>query len=248
MLLAPDQSDGQAPAQLAPGGLVPDAAVEAGSQHVQLGFAHRAFEAEHEAVVEVGRVVEPVAVADEGVGHPAQVQQSIPVGVVAGQAGDFQAQHDAHMAQGDIGGEAGETTPGGHPRPRQAEVLVDHDDRLPCPAQLDRPFHQGVLAVGRLPVAFQLRRSRLANVDHGVAAQMRRLGLLTHRRSSLVRKATGSGLRFVAGAGSRPPRPAGADRRPGGSPASRTGAANPSGPAKAHRRVRCARTGHRAGR
>jgi len=48
--------------QLAPARLVQDAAAPAGSQHVQLGFAHRSLQAEEQAVVEVRRIVETVLI------------------------------------------------------------------------------------------------------------------------------------------------------------------------------------------
>ena len=45
--------------------------IEAGPQGVQLGLAHRSLQAEHEPVVEGSRVVEPVRIADQGVGERA---------------------------------------------------------------------------------------------------------------------------------------------------------------------------------
>jgi hypothetical protein len=75
---------------------------------VQLRLGYRALEAEHEPVVERLGVIQPVVVADDGVGDRAQVQQPIPVGVVAGQPACFQAEHQPDAAEGDLGGQAGE--------------------------------------------------------------------------------------------------------------------------------------------
>jgi hypothetical protein len=72
-LLAPHQGDRQRTAQLAAGGLVSDPAVQAGAQHMQLGLAHRALQSQHQPVVEQPRMVEPVAVSEQGVGHPGQI-------------------------------------------------------------------------------------------------------------------------------------------------------------------------------
>jgi hypothetical protein len=69
--VAPHETDWQAPAQLAAGGLVADASLEAGAQDVQLGFTHGALESEDQSVVEQGRVVHAVGIADQGVGHAA---------------------------------------------------------------------------------------------------------------------------------------------------------------------------------
>ena len=54
------------------------------------------------------RMVDAVGVGDQRVGHPGQVQQPVPVGVVAGQAGDLQRQHDPHLPEPDLGGQLGE--------------------------------------------------------------------------------------------------------------------------------------------
>jgi hypothetical protein len=50
-------------------------------------------------------VVDPIGVADQGVGQAAEIEQAIPVGVVAGQARDLQAEHDTDMAQRHLRGE-----------------------------------------------------------------------------------------------------------------------------------------------
>ena len=86
-----DQPDRQRHLQLAAAGLGPLAADEAGPDEVQLGLAHGALQAEQQPVVEVGRIVEPVLVADQCRRHGTNLQQPMPVGVVAGQPGDLQA-------------------------------------------------------------------------------------------------------------------------------------------------------------
>ena len=112
--LAPHEPDRQAPAQLASGGLAADSAFQPGAQHVQLRLAHRALQAKHQPVVERPRVIQAIAVADQRVGDGAQVQQPIPVGVVAGQAADLQAQHQPDVAEGDLGGQTGKPRTVGH--------------------------------------------------------------------------------------------------------------------------------------
>ena len=68
---------------------------------MQLCFAHRAFQAEQQAVVEVARIVEPVLVEDEGLGQGADLEQAMPLRGVAGQPRHLQAKHDAHLAHAD---------------------------------------------------------------------------------------------------------------------------------------------------
>jgi hypothetical protein len=65
---------------------------------VQLGLAHGALQAEHQPVVELGRMVDPVRVRDQRVGQRGQVEQLVPVGVVAGQPGHLDPEHDPDLA------------------------------------------------------------------------------------------------------------------------------------------------------
>ena len=74
---------------------VHDAAAQPGAQQMEFGPAHRALEAEKQPVVEVAGAVEAVFVEDQGVRQGAQFQQPMPVGAVARQPGDFEAEHDA---------------------------------------------------------------------------------------------------------------------------------------------------------
>ena len=62
--LAPDQSDRQAAAEFSARRLVADAAVEASTKDMELRFAHRALQAEQEAIVEQRRVIHAVRVAN----------------------------------------------------------------------------------------------------------------------------------------------------------------------------------------
>jgi hypothetical protein len=97
VVVAPHEADRQAPPQLAAGRFVADAPFEAGAEDVQLSFTHRALEAEDQPVIEQRRVVHAVGITDQGVGHAAQIQQSIPVGVVAREPRDLEAQDNADL-------------------------------------------------------------------------------------------------------------------------------------------------------
>ncbi len=154
--LGPDQADGQRAAQLAARGLVADPAVEPGPQGVQLGLGHGALQPEQHPVVEHPRVVDAVGVGDQRVGHPGQVQQPVPVGVVAREPGDLQSEHDPDVAERDLPGQLGEPGPARCRRAGHPQVGVDHADPGPRPAERDRPLDEAVLPGGRLPVALDL--------------------------------------------------------------------------------------------
>ena len=73
--------------------------MQATGQQVQLGLTHRAFQPQQEAVVEVGQIVDTVAVDEQGVGQPGQLQQPGQVRGGPGQPGHLQAEDRADLAQ-----------------------------------------------------------------------------------------------------------------------------------------------------
>ena len=122
------------------------------------------FKPKQQPVVERAGVVEAVGVADQRVGHAAQVEQPIPVGVVARQPRDLQAEHQPGVAERDLGRQAREPRALDCPEPEMPEVLVDHHHLLAREPELERPADERVLALGRLDVALELRLGRLAHV------------------------------------------------------------------------------------
>ena len=117
-------------------------------------------------------MIDAVAVSDQSVGHAAQIEEAIPVGIIARQAGDFQSEHDAHAAEADFGGEASEPGALGPSRTRQTQIFVDDHDLFFGPAQLAGLLDQSILASGRLPMVFDLGRTGLTNVDDGRALRV----------------------------------------------------------------------------
>ena len=169
-----DQPDRQLQFQFPAAGLGQYPAAEPGSQEMEFEFRHLAFEAQQGAVVETGRVIQPVLVQDQGVVVRADLQQPLPVGVVARQPGAFQAEHDPGPAEGDLGDQVLEPFPVGGRGPGMPLVDVDHVDPVGAPAQRDGPAAQVVLAGGRLGVVGDLVEGGLADVEVGVAAEPRR--------------------------------------------------------------------------
>jgi hypothetical protein len=148
VLLPPDEPDRQATPQFPPRGLVADAAVQPGADHVEFRFGHCPLQAQQETVIEEPRMVQAVLIADQGVADAAQVQELIPVGVVAGDAGDLDRQDQPDVAQGHFGDHRGQPAAAGRGLGRLGQVLVDHLDLPPVPTQGHGAIHQLVLAVG----------------------------------------------------------------------------------------------------
>ena len=139
---------------------------------MQLGLAHRALEPEQQAVVEAGRIVDAVLVEDEGRGQRAQLDQPMPIGRVARQAGDLEAHDDAGLAERDFADEFLEAVARGGAGSGLAEVAVDDVDALGRPACGDRAITQRILALRALAVLGDLAQRRLADIEIGVALEM----------------------------------------------------------------------------
>src|ERR1700722_6724901 len=136
ILFSPNETDRQAAPQFAAGGFVANAAIEAGANDVQLGFAHGAFQAQQQTIVKQRRVIDSIIVADQCVGDAAEFQQAIPVGVVASQARDLQAQNDTHAGQCDFAGQASKAGALVGAGAGQSEVFIDDDNLFFGPPQL----------------------------------------------------------------------------------------------------------------
>src|ERR1700733_14310954 len=122
-------------------------------------------------------MVDAVVVANECIGHAAEFQQAIPIGLVAGQTRDFQAQHDAHVSQSHFAGKASETGASVGAGAGEAEIFIDNHYLLRGPAQLAGSFGQGILAYSELTIMLDLAWCGLAIVNAGGALDMRRLDL-----------------------------------------------------------------------
>jgi hypothetical protein len=139
---------------------------------VQLRLAHRAFEAEQEAIVEAGRIVDAVFVKDESCGQRAQIDEAVPISRVARQARDLQAHDNARLAERHLAHELLEAVTRRCTRSRLAEIAVDDTNALDRPARGNGPIAQRVLALRALTVLSDLPERRLTDVEVGVALEM----------------------------------------------------------------------------
>jgi hypothetical protein len=96
----------------------------------------------------------------------------MPVGVVARQPRDLEAEHDPGLAQTDVGDEALEPLAVGGAGAGLALVGVDHNDLIDWPAELDRALTQRVLTLSALGVGVHLSQRRLTHIEISVASEM----------------------------------------------------------------------------
>jgi hypothetical protein len=71
---------------------------------MQFRFGHRAFKSKQESIVKECGMIKAISVGDQGVGHATEIEESVPVSIIAGHSGDFEAQHDADFSQCQLSG------------------------------------------------------------------------------------------------------------------------------------------------
>src|SRR4051812_7936884 len=205
---------------------------------MQFRLAEHAAQPEQEPVVVLARVVDPVGVADESADDRRQVEEGVPVGVVARQPTGLVGEDDADVPQGDRGDQLLEAPAlpilAGLPL-----VRVDDVDLRRPPAQGEGTLDEGILVLLALTVLVHLPGAGLADVDvspalpvlgrdlgrhpaealgpglgsvtawSGVAAlDVRAIGYGTHHRRPPGRPGVGSGAAAPALAAAAQPTPA----------------------------------------
>ena len=87
------KADRQLPQRAASFHLLLERCASALSQQVQLKLAHRALESQHQAIIELTRIIDPVIVNQQRFGQRAQIDQVMPVSIVASESRSFQGKH-----------------------------------------------------------------------------------------------------------------------------------------------------------
>src|SRR6266852_708117 len=90
----------------------------------------------------------------------------MPVPAGPRQPGHLDAQHDACTSHRDLRDEPGKALPGIRRRRRHPQVVIDHHDLRPRPAQGHRPPGQRVLQPRRFGMLKNLLPARLADIHH----------------------------------------------------------------------------------
>ena len=161
---AADVADRQRDRQLAALGLGEPARQHPLPDQVQLCLAHRSLQPQQQPVVIDPGVIDAVGIGEQHAGQRAQLQQLVPVPAGPRQPGHLDTQHDAHTSHRHLRDEPGKALPGIRRRRRHPQIIVDHHDLRPRPAQRDRPPGQRVLQPRGLSVLKDLLPARLADV------------------------------------------------------------------------------------
>jgi hypothetical protein len=208
-----DVANGRMVEQLAATGLVQPPFVHPSPQEVQLGLTHDALQAQQQPVVEVGRVVQAIIVAQQRMEDAAQADQRCPVRVGACQATGLQAQDDADVIEPEFGEDVLEADAANSCLAAASLVAIDEFDPIAGPAQRHGQIGQGILSHGRFFVLGDLLGTGLTDIDDGFTVQMAVAdlgGACRHQvggqanRTGPGRRSAGSGVELRSAHG-RPP-------------------------------------------
>src|SRR5262245_33423343 len=103
---------------------------------MQLGLAHCSFETEQQAVIEQRRVIDAVGVSDQCVGQSGEINEAVPIGIVASEARNLEPKNKPDAGECDLSGEACKAGACDRTGARETKVLVDDDDAFIRPAEL----------------------------------------------------------------------------------------------------------------
>jgi hypothetical protein len=119
-------------------------------KQAQLELAHRALQSQQESIVNESRVIDPVIINAQRVGHGAQVDHMMPVAIVSRQPRSLQGEHGSYFPLTYRRQEACKSRSLLLPRTADSEIIVDNDDL--AEAKLTRSVSQGVLSLLALEV------------------------------------------------------------------------------------------------
>jgi hypothetical protein len=107
---------------------------------MQLRFAHRAFESEKQAVVEVVGIIETILVQDQCIRKCAKFQQMMPILAVSRKTRHLKPKHDPHPPKAHLSNQPLEAFPIHCGSPGQAQVGVDYMNLFDRPTQCYCPL------------------------------------------------------------------------------------------------------------
>jgi hypothetical protein len=139
---------------------------------MQLDASHESLDGQDQAVVEVEGMVQPVLVGQQGVEGRTDLDEPATGFILAGQAIDLEAEHEADMPEGDFGQEPGEIVATDGCRGAAALIAIENADTFAWPAPVEGVLLQVGLDLRGFAVTFHLLRMRLADIDDSPSFQV----------------------------------------------------------------------------
>jgi hypothetical protein len=101
-------------------------------------------------------MIDAVRIADQRIGETGEVDEAVPIGIVASEPGHLEAEHEADTGKRDFGRQTLEAGAYNGAGAGDAEILVDDNDAIVRPAKLARLGCKRVLSVGRSAIVLDL--------------------------------------------------------------------------------------------
>src|SRR6516225_9776484 len=117
-------------------------------------------------------MIDPVFIQDERIGKATDLQQSVPVRTVAGQARDFKAENNAGASHADFRDQFLKPLAIGRTLTRLTLIAVHDSDLLQRPAEGDGALLQSILPFRAFLILQDLARRGLADIEESSSLQM----------------------------------------------------------------------------
>src|SRR5262249_1097308 len=162
---------------------------------VELILVQATLQPEQKSVIALTRRIDCLLIDQQGIDHPTHLDELLPVPAIAGKARDFPGCYRSDLAETDLRHHPLKSGACNSTGRRAAEIVVDDFDL--APAKLAEPVPHGVLQDPALLIVHDLIPRALPNVQNGLAPEMMRFDLVTHRRALLPapRRALRAGAR-----------------------------------------------------
>jgi hypothetical protein len=149
---------------------------------VQFRFRHRSFQPQQQAVIELGRIIDPIGVGNKRIEQRADLQKLMPIAARSGQPRHLNPENQPDIAEADFRHQSLKTKPPLDAGTGTAQIVIDHDNSLPRPAEMERPIDQRILQPCRFLVTLDLLNRGLTDVNNCQTFTMAAKDLLGHAR------------------------------------------------------------------
>ena len=93
----------------------------------------------------MGRIIDPIGVGNKRIEQRADLQKLVPVAARSGRTRHLHPKNQPDIAKADFRHQPLKTKPSFDAGTGAAKIVIDHDNRLPRPAEMEGAINQGVL-------------------------------------------------------------------------------------------------------
>ena len=112
---------------------------------MQFRLRHRSLQSEQQTVIIVRRIIHAVGIGNQSVEQRANLQELIPIPAGAGQARHLHTKHQSDVPEPNFRHQPLKADPALGRASRPAKIVINDDDRLPSPSEIEGPVRKGIL-------------------------------------------------------------------------------------------------------